>query len=585
MKVLFETMMKAALAGVAAFALFSCNRAMLEPEMPEPEEIPGQAGDDTLVGNDGDVREVHFRALQGDRTKAQFGTPENGAWPTLWTDNDTQLKLSLNYGSAQTAGVTPSEDYQSATIVATINFSDVSGPYTYYAVSPASAAMALSPSREAWKVSIPCEQTPTAGSADEGAIILASASQSYATAGEAEVVDLYFNHLTAYGCLSLSNLDLGGATVQAVELTITTPFVGDWFWNCQEEQGAHTLTDFGASSTLTISTSSLSDIWFGCAPVDVSGEVLVVSVYTDAGVYTQEKIFPDYCQFTAGQAAVFTVDMDGASFTAATGSGSGSGNFELVTDASALAAGNEVIITNTGRNKALGSNAGSYRNAVDITVSNDAISSTGTASVLTLIEGSSNNTWAFQDSNSYIATSSNKNSLGVSSNIGATSSWSISISNGVATIVAQSGSYNYLQYNSSSPRFSGYAGTQQNVVLFRRSSSASADPLLSESEYGCYLGTGLEWVFSAGTDQVTRSYDSYGVQTYTLINPTTVDELEVVGYKRSFVKGDDVNVTVNWRSGTSTKLNSAQYAMKLIKEQGPKVWLSDGNGHGIILKK
>ena len=101
------------------------------------------------VGHDGSpVRVVHFRAAPSD-TRARFGELEDGAWPTLWTANDTEVKLSLNYGSAIPAGVVPSADFRTASFDAEIDFTDVDGPYTFYAVSPAAAAQALSPSREA----------------------------------------------------------------------------------------------------------------------------------------------------------------------------------------------------------------------------------------------------------------------------------------------------------------------------------------------------------------------------------------------------------------------------------------------------
>ena len=132
----------AALAGVAAVAVFaSCSRQK-EIEAPPQDELP-------VTG----VHTVVFNALQGS-TRAQFGELENGQWPTLWTDNDSELKLSLNYGGAQTATVSPSEDYRSATFSAEIDFTGTASPYTYYAISPSSAAKALSPSREAWKITM-----------------------------------------------------------------------------------------------------------------------------------------------------------------------------------------------------------------------------------------------------------------------------------------------------------------------------------------------------------------------------------------------------------------------------------------------
>ena len=583
----FKTIVRAALVGVAAFGVLACARE----EMPEVVEIPGQAGNDGQEEPVTGVRTIQFRAMPRG-TRAAFGEPDGNTWPTLWTENDSQLKLSLNYTGAQTAAVTPSQDYQSATFSATVDFTGVEGPYTYYAVSPASVAQALSPSREAWKVSIPCEQTPAAGSADEDAIILASASNSYSTVSEAEVIDLYFSHLTAYGKMSLNGLTLAdGETVQAIELTVTTPIVGDWYWKCEPEQGEHTLTDYGASSTLTINTSSLTDIWFGCAPVEVSGEILVVNVYTSAGVYKKETLFPDNCKFTAGQVAMFSVNMSEASFmSGSTGTGSGSGNFELVTDASTLAVGDEVLIVCTSQSKAMGAQNGTFRDTVNVTIANNAIAYSGNAVVLTLEAGSTSGTWAFKDGSNYLASPSTANNyIQNSTSITANSSWEVSISSGLATIHAKSGSRSYLLYNNSQPRFTCYDSADKSgmskVSIYRRSGGASGpDALLQNTEYGCYLGTGLNWTLNAGTEQVTRSYDTENVQTYTLIDPSEVEELEISGYKKSYVKGDSFNVTVYWRKGTSILYNDTCH-VTLIKESGPKVWLSVGGGNGFIIKK
>lgn len=568
---------------VALFAAFACNKEM-------EVVIPDQVGNEVEAGNDG-IRTVHFTANLVD-TKAQFGEAQNGARPTLWTDNDSELKLSMNYGAATTALVTPSQDYTSAEFSANIDFTGVSGTCNFYAVSPASAAQALSPSREAWKVSIPCEQTPTASSVDESSIIIAAASS--AEASSINDVSLNFYHLTAYGRMSLKNFSLASdETIQAVELTFGTPVVGDWYWMCEEEQGVHTLINYGASSTITINTSSTSDIWFGCAPVDVSEDLLVVSVYTNKGVYEQLTQFATNRKFTAGQVAVFSVDMDGASFTAAGSGGSGTGSFSLVTDASTLQAGDEVLIVYTAGSKAMGaiSSNSSYRTPVDVTISNNAIASTGSAKVLTLCAGSTSGTWAFKDGSNYLCSASSGNNLKNSSTIDSYSSWTISIVGGDATITAQNGASTIIRYNtnSNSLRFSCYTSTSALPLpsIYRRTSGgggASADPLLSESEYGCYLGTGLTWTLNAGTDQVTRSYDQYGFETYTLINPSEVEALEIYGYKNSYVKGDgNISITVNWRRGTTSVLTQ-DYTMTIIKETGPKVWLSDGT-HGVIIKK
>ena len=561
-----------------AITAFSCTSEET------PEQVVNDGAKAPAAG-----RVVHFRALQTG-TKAQFGTPEDGLYPTLWTANDSEVKLSLNYGTAIPADVLPSQDFRSATFDATFDFSGVTGPYTFYSVSPASAAQALSPSREAWKVTIPCVQTPTTGSVDEAGIILAATSIAYDEAAAVSMVDLYFNHLTAYGRMSLANMDLQtGETVSAVELTVTTPIVGDWYWNTS----GSSITDYGASSTLTINTSGVSDIWFACAPVDVSEEMMTVTVFTNKGFFEQLVEFPANRRFEAGRTAVFTVDMDGADFTSSEGGGTPTGDFTLLTDAASLAAGDQIIIANIDANAALGpANTGGntpYRQAVEVSAVGSVLSNIGTATILTLCDGSTSGTWALDTGSGYLTTTSTKNSLSTASSISDESSWSFSIVGGEATIVAQSGIYNHLRYNGSSPRFSAYASSSSTAkpAVYRRSAgggSASADPMLAESEYGCYLGTGLERTFVAGTDQVTRAYSEYDVLTYTIVEPGSVEELEISGYSKGKVKGDPVTVTVNWRIGTTSVL-SQSYTMKVIKEEGPKVWLSDGNGNGVIIKK
>ena len=553
-------MKKLALLLASAIAVFSCSREM-EVEIPEP-----------VQNNDPSAWVVRFSATQTD-TKAQFGEAENGAYPTLWTDNDTEVKLSLNYGGVKGAAVTPAGDKRTASFAATFDFTGLTAPYVFYSVSPSSAAKALSPSREAWKVTIPCTQTPTATSVDEAGIILAATSDAFGEVTDISEVNLYFNHLTAYGRLSLANLALeSGETVSGVELTVTTPIVGDWYWNTS----GSTITDYGASSTLTINTTRTSDIWFACAPVDVSGEMMTVTVFTSLGYHEQLVEFPAGRQFEAGRTAVFSVNMAGADFTAA-GSGSGGGDVVVLSE------------------------------EFDNSTTSDS-SSEFSSSKFPNFSGSTSKAYTSQFGGV---------KLGSSSASGYITSKSLDLSSSFTVTL------NVLRYNTDSGKVQVTVGdvTKEitptttdtaysldfdaatssstvriatstkrayidNVIITRHdggSGAAGPDPLLQESAYGCYLGTGLEWEYNPGAEQVTRSYDTNGVQTYTLIDPAEVEELEIVGYKKSYVKGDSFTVSVQWRKGIST-IHSESYNVTLIKEEGPKVWLSDGT-HGVIIKK
>ena len=520
-------------------------------------------------------------------TKTTFGEKENGHYPTLWTDNDQAVKLALNFTQAGTASIVPDEGRRTASFQADIDASVTEAPYTFYAVSPASAATALSPSREAWNISIPCVQTPLEGSVDEAAQILAAASEASTTLPDR--VNLHFNHLTAYGRISFKNLALGDANVLSVELTTSTPIVGDWYWNCNE---GHTLTDNGASSTLTLNTSRTEDIWFACAPVDMSGQKMVVTVFTDQGAFVKEIQFPENRQFTSGLIAVFSVNMAGIELQEGGHSGE---DYRLVTQTTDLKDGDELLILSASEDYALSATQNNNnRPAKAINVTNHAVATVPSGvQVLTLVAGSTSGTWHLSTGSGYLANKDGyDNRLVTVSSKTKNATWTISISStGVATLTAGSGVKNKIRYNpnNNSPIFSCYSNGQKDVVIYRKTSLSTigpveADPLTTRDEYGCYLSVGT-WQYAPGENQFVRSYDDQGILTFALLDPNGLRQIEIKGYKKSLAKGDNVTLSVTWRSGITPILTDMNYSMKVVKEEGSKVWLGDGSGLGFIIKK
>ena len=152
--------------------------------------------------------------------------------------------------------------------------------------------------------------------------------------------------------------------------------------------------------------------------------------------------------------------------------------YYLVTDVSQLVAGRTYLIVNTTAGKALGKNQNTNnRSAVNVTVSNNVIASIGN-NVCELVLGSEEGYWTFFDANydtqgGYLyAASSSYNNLKTQATNDANGRWSISFSNGVATIKAQgSNTRNIIKYNANNgtPIFSCYASGQQDVKLFVRS--------------------------------------------------------------------------------------------------------------------
>ena len=541
---------------MALAALSGCRNA--EQEVPEASS----------------VKTVRFHAGAAP-TRTAFAEAVDGVYQTLWTENDSDILLSLNYGKAEASAVTPSADGTTASFEASFDASATSAPYTFYAVSPASAARAISPSRSAWSVYIAAFQHPSALSVDEDAQLLVAKSAASATLpGE---VDLHFSHLTAYGRIALKNLELGDATVSKVDLIFSTPVVGEWYWG---EDG--TLTANGDSHTITLDTDASGDLWFACAPVDVSGQTLKLVVFTDQGNLTREITFPEGRKFNSGKVARFSVDMAGIEIQ-------GGDTFVLVTDASELQVGDEVLVVSKDGTYALGAQQSSYRKEVSVNATGGVIADPGEATVLTLELGSAIGTWSFRTGNAYLASTSSGNNLTEVASKNANASWKVTVSSSATLIQAQAGGSKLLKHNPSYHRFSCYKNSStnvENVVLYRKGSvptSVEDDPLTAYDAYGSYL-TGVERTYEPGVDQLLRSYPD-GKLEFAILRAADKEQLVVSGFDPSLAKGDAVTVTVAWRKGLNFLLKEKSFDLKVVKEDGPKVWLGDGSGQGLILKK
>ena len=516
-------------------------------------------------------------------TRTAFGELEDGTYPTYWTANDEGVLLSLNYDKAENSAVTPSADGKTASFAATFDASAATAPYTFYAVSPASAARAISPSRKAWSVCIAPDQAPLANSVDEAAQLLVAKSASVnVLPDEAE---LHFSHLTAYGRLTLKNLELGGAEVFKVELVFGTPVAGEWYWH---EDG--TLESNGASHTIALQTSLAGDLWFACAPVDVSGVTMNVRVYTTEGLLCKEITFAEGRSFASGKVARFSVDMAGVEPEMLPE------GFVLVKGASQLREGDEILIVNEQGSQALGpqntDGKKPYRQQVAVSVRDDLVTNPAGATVLTLRQGSEYGEWLLDTGDGYLCSAENGNLLDVTSNASSRmANWTVSIDeNGNATLESQYGDSRLIRYNQVSSRFTCYETAStltKNVRVYRKSVGAAPaedDPLAgSEDAYGSYI-KGYRRVYVKGADQYSRSYREDGTVVFTLLNPGEREQMVISGFDPSLSKGDAVTVSVHYRKGRKVLLERS-YNLTVVRENGSKVWLGDGSGQGFIIKK
>ena len=547
---------------VAVAALAGCRN--VEQEVPESASL----------------KTIRFHAGT-EETRTAFAAPEEGVYRTLWTENDREILLSLNYGKAEGSAVAISADSRTASFEAAFDASTATAPYTFYAVSPASAARAISPSRTAWSVNIAAVQTPLPTSVDEAAQLLVAKSDGMTSLPDE--VDLHFSHLTAYGRVTLKNLDLGEETVKKVDLIFSTPVVGEWYWG---EDG--TIVSNGASHTITLNTDASGDLWFACAPVSVGGATLVVKVYGTQTVLSKEITFPEGRTFASGKVARFSVDMAGAEAVVFDGA------FLPVTSVSDLVEDGEYVIVNVEGTYALGAQSHegtAHREQVEVGMEDGRVVDAGEATVLTLKAGDREGTWSFHTGSGYLTAAASKNVLQESSEKNGLSSWSISLpGDGTAIIQAQEGASTLIKYNASADRFSCYkesANNMHDVVLYRRATGAdnptAVDPLTENDGYGCYLDD-ARWVYSRGTDQIFRSYVDDGSVEFILLDPASRKQLVVSGFDPSLTQGQETEISVQYRQGSQILL-AKSYRLTVVREDGPKVWLSAGKGKGIILKK
>lgn len=290
---------------VAALAMVSCQKKELAVNVNENETVESP---------------IHFYATEI-ATKTVFGGFATDQYPTLWT-NSKSIKISYNKKSSVEATVTPQSGGTKAVFTPASSFSADGSSHIFYAMSPATAQGAnISSSYCSWRFIIPASQTPLTNSVDEDAQIIYAkydAGDTFPTS-----VPFAFSHVTAYGKLSFSNLALDvDEDITSITLTASKDWVGHYFYYVATKdpntEGDFTARDGYVSKKITLTTDKSSDIWFACAPVDLSGGGTIdINIFTNKGVFVKKVTFPAAKgNFQAGHVASFTVNMSGIARTA-----------------------------------------------------------------------------------------------------------------------------------------------------------------------------------------------------------------------------------------------------------------------------
>jgi len=137
--------------------------------------------------------------------------------------------------------------------------------------------------------------------------------------------------------------------------------------------------------------------------------------------------------------------------------------YTLVTDASALSAGDEIVFGASSYNAVASSPSGTFLTSVSGTFNDGTLFTSG---ALEFTLSKSGNNWIFNNSTNQLRAASSS-SLALT-NSGGCETWTISISSNDATITSTNASYGVLYYNSGSPRFKNYTSAQAALQIYKK---------------------------------------------------------------------------------------------------------------------
>ena len=250
------------------------------------------------VTNSDDLTVVSFSTSEI-QTKTAFGDKTaEGKYPTLWT-GDEKVGVAYNVGSVNKENITSSTDGKSASFeIAFVQDANATN-HNFYVISPADAFLGMKDGAKG-HIKIETTQTPGEGTCDPAAQVIAASHKSETFDTQ---VNLAFSHVTSYGNLSII-LPENADAVSKISLTSSKNIAGSFYYDFN---GA--LSENSASSTISLLTNKVSDIFFACAPADLSGGKLDITVTTENGTYEKSiDLTGKTLKFESGKISKFTVN-------------------------------------------------------------------------------------------------------------------------------------------------------------------------------------------------------------------------------------------------------------------------------------
>ncbi|MBQ9475024.1 MAG: hypothetical protein IJU69_02040 [Bacteroidales bacterium] len=475
-----------ALVAVAAAALTACQKegANAVEEGINIKVVADGAGSKTALVDDG-ASDPYIKWLQSDAI-------------TLWETAGSSVKNS-DSNKTTLSGT----DDQQAEFDITLSGQDPGAEtYVYTAVSPAGAVTAGSSFH---RFMMPAEQSIAADGAYDSAadILLGKPLTRTSRATEGETLSFQFARPGTVAKFTIKGLT-AGEVVNSVTITAPVNIAGYSKFDLatgEVSDKAYSNASKSIKLTAPVATAPAQYVTTGVDAfcfrlldgVWSAGETLSVTVDTDKAVYTKSVTLPKTLEFADGGYTTFTMkDL--------TRTEKGTGDkYYIVTDATQLSAGDQIIIAAAATNYAVSvTQNNNNRAAVEITKSGEGdeayIESPGEdVQIIELAEGSTSGSFAFVvGDGAYLNAPGGGNYLRTTDAIAASSSWTVEISaTYVATITSQgTATQKYIRKNSGSALFSCYGSGQADVCIYRLDDGKTSQTLsFAESSYEASIGT------------------------------------------------------------------------------------------------
>lgn len=299
----------AAIAALLAF--YSCNKKVSV-------ETPEESGTISLTIN----------AQTPVETKAVIGAKVGDEYPVTWSatgetfklieiadpdaeGNDKYHRYNINEYALSSGNTTASfsVDLTEETTV---------GKYSYFAISPQAAYSSIEvASYNQFSLVLPTSQTPTATSVDPAAILLLGSVKNL-DAQATSSLNMTFNHLTAYGKMTIKNVPAAIKDEGITSVSVSVPAGNSYYY-----YRTNSYAKAGTSSTqISINTTNLDTdndftAWFSCIPNSITNADIVIGITTASDTYTRTIHIPDgkTFNFTQGHVSSFSIDMSTAAAT------------------------------------------------------------------------------------------------------------------------------------------------------------------------------------------------------------------------------------------------------------------------------